>query len=51
MPKDNPIAGLPLDVERTWTFSATTSAATYNHITAVVTYKTLIITGAGVEVM
>ncbi len=52
VPKENLVAGITLDVERLWSFSATTAAATaFQHFTIIITYKTLRITSLGVDVI
>jgi hypothetical protein len=49
--KDNMVSGISLELERTWAFTATVTAASYNHYTIVVAYKTLAVTASSVDVM
>ena len=49
--KDNLISGIPLSVERAWVFAATTANAAFNHYTFIVTYRTLVITAGGIDVL
>jgi hypothetical protein len=48
--KDNLLSGLPLSVERTWVFAATTANSAFNHYTFIITYRTVLITASGIEV-